>query len=417
MNEPYLFRQRGQTLILVAVAFVALLLFVAVAVDMSNAYAHRRTAQNAADAAALGAAQELGRQINGHYEDDTAIKTELNKFAERNGIADTDGIPGNAINDNVVGYYIDANGERIGEQPIGSVGDVPDHALGVEAIAHIQAPTFFGGVLGLSGLPLRAEAAVQFQAACSSGDCVLPIAVHAMGFTGGDPSQGIPGFIEGECYNLWDGDGPGNFGWLNWSTKGFSCPAEIGDDCSAECLRYNMDPASCTRNGELEIQVGNLIGGTTGVKNANQVRNWLQYYIDNNIVALMVVYDQIVNPGGCGKVVNGVPHGQMYRVAGMGAFQITGYRLSHGKGYVTYDKPGTDPTTCLDFPPCYRMCDENGENCVRCDPDVDGEDCVPCEWLETGDVNRITGIARPYTGGDTGNCHAVGNLLAPRLSK
>lgn len=416
MNEPHLFRQRGQTLILVAVAFVALLLFVAVAVDMSNAYAHRRTAQNAADAAALGAAQELGRQINGHYEDDTAIKRELNKFAERNGIADTDGIPGNEVNDNIVGYYVDANGERIGEQPIGSVGDVPDHALGVEATAHIQAPTFFGGIVGLSGLPLRAEAAVQFQAACSSGDCVLPIAVHAMGFQGGNPSQGIPGFVEGQCYNLWDGEGPGNFGWLNWSTKGFSCPGEIGDDCSADCLVYNLNPDFCTRHGELMINVGDLIGGTTGVKNANQVRNWLKYYIDNEIVALMVVYDQIVNPGGCGKVVNGVPHGQMYRVAGMGAFQITGYRLSSGKGKaVVYDTHGVDPTTCLDFPPCYRRCDENGENCVPCEPGTEG--CIACNWIETGEMNRITGIARPYTGGDAGNCHAVGNLLAPRLSK
>ena len=130
----------------------------------------------------------------------------------------------------------------------------------------------------------------------------------------------------------------------------------------------------------------------------------------------MVVYDRIVNPGGCGKVVNGVPHGQMYRVAGMGAFQITGYRLSSGKGKaVVYDTHGVDPTTCLDFPPCYRRCDENGENCVPCEPGTEG--CIACNWIETGEMNRITGIARPYTGGDAGNCHAVGNLLAPRLSK
>lgn len=404
MNEYQDPRQRGQSIVLVAVAFVALLLFVAVAVDMSNAYAHRRTAQNAADAAALGGAQELGRQINGQtVESDVAIKIEMNRFAQRNGVPDTDENPDNAVNDNVVGYYTDEDGERLaGLPPIGSVGYVPDNAIGVEAITHIRAPTFFGGVLGLSGLPLQAEAAVQFESACSSGDCLLPIAVHAMGFQGG---QGVPQFIEGQCYNLWDGEGPGNFGWLNWSTKGFSCPDF--DDCSADCLDYNMNPAFCTRNDQLTISVGDLLGGTSGVKNADKVRRWLDFYIGrdtgNPIPALMVVYDQIVNPGGCGKMVGGKIQGQLYRVAGLAAFQITGYRLSKGKGWVTYDSPGTDPTTCLDFPPC-QVCDENGQN------------CVPCTW-ETGEYNRITGIARPYTGGDSGNCHAVGNLLAPRLSK
>ena len=127
MEENNDLRQRGQSIILVAVALVALVIFAAIAVDVANTYLHRRTAQNAADAAALAGARDLGRQLNEctmlpdcnidenfwMYSSEFPIMEEMNDFAERNGIEDTDELPGNYINQNVTGYYLTADGLRI----------------------------------------------------------------------------------------------------------------------------------------------------------------------------------------------------------------------------------------------------------------------------------------------------------------
>lgn len=407
------FFECGQSVIIVALLMLALIIFAALAVDGSSAYAHRRTAQNAADAAALGGAQELGRQINGKAESDTAIKVEINDFAERNGILDSDGTPGNAVNDNVIGYYVDQDGAIIaGLAPVGSLGYVPNDAFGVEVVTAITAPSFLGRAAGFDGYPLNAEAAAHFQEACSEGDCILPIAIHADGF---DPDSGLPLFQEGQCYNLWDGAGTGNFGWLNWSVLDFPCGNDVGDDCSSQCLSYNMDPAHCNRDGALEVTLPADIGGTSGIKNASFVRGWLDTYIGRGgtepIIAKIIVYDGTNGAGGCGKKVGGKMHGALYHAVGFASVRITGYRLSKGGGFVEYDIPcseasdittcttpglAADPTGCVDYPS---------------PTDPDGK-----PW-ETGKYNRITGIMVPSVGGESGSCHAVGNLLAPRLSK
>src|SRR5450830_1091808 len=53
--------ESGQILVLLAVGFVALLAFVALAIDGGSVYLDRRSAQNAADAAALAGAYDLAR--------------------------------------------------------------------------------------------------------------------------------------------------------------------------------------------------------------------------------------------------------------------------------------------------------------------------------------------------------------------
>ena len=88
-------KQGGQSIILVAIMALALVALAAMAVDLSNAYFFRRTAQNAADAAALAAAEELAYQRNTlgtkiEQGRTKIIKTSANELAERNGIEDTE---------------------------------------------------------------------------------------------------------------------------------------------------------------------------------------------------------------------------------------------------------------------------------------------------------------------------------------
>jgi len=73
--------EHGQSIVLVALLMGVLLLFVAIAVDLSNAYAHRRQAQNAADSAALAAAGEFGLYLNGEMTGDTGIGAAMRDYA------------------------------------------------------------------------------------------------------------------------------------------------------------------------------------------------------------------------------------------------------------------------------------------------------------------------------------------------
>lgn len=361
-------RQQGQSMVLVAVALVVLVLFVAIAVDASDAYLHRRTAQNGADAAALAGGRELGQQYNSQLYSSSLIKTDMNSFAEKNDIPDTGGSPADILNNNVVGYYLDEEGNRLSEDPIGSpAGDaVLTEARGIEAVTFITAPTFFGGIFGLDGLPVQATAAVVLQPPCGAS-CVVPIATYTMTFTA----------AEGTCYNIWNGDGPGNFGWLNWSLQGSGCD-QGGDTCSSRCLEENLSPNSC-KSGL--IHVGDDAAGTTGDKNSGLVRKVLKYYIDTPEHFTVIVWDVTNEQQGCGHPGNGL----YYHVAGFAEMQLIGYQLAQGGGQI-YD-PIQDPSTCV--------------------------------TLGTGPHggNRLTAYFIQWVDGEPGNCDAAGSLLIPRLVK
>jgi hypothetical protein len=351
-------RQEGQSIVLVAIALLALVIFTAISVDVSNAYANRRLAQNAADGAALAGARRLAYQINTNSFSDPMIKIEMNDFGERNEIEDTDGVPANAVNANVEGFYLNEKGQRTSNTPIGS-GTVPNDAWGIEAITYITAPTFLGGVLGLDGLPLQATAKVILERACGAA-CVVPIATYAIEFTS-----------TATCYNIWNGSGPGNFGWLNWSWQENFCDT---DDCSSPCLVDNLDPATC-RSGF--IRVGDWVAGTTGVSSDSKIKNLLKYYIDTPEEFTVVVWDKTNNQSGCGPW----PNGLHYHVAGFARMQLLGFQLSQGPGY------GHDGTGCvtLGVPP--------------------------------NDGNRLTARFIDWVGGEGGNCKAVGTLRAPKLQE
>jgi hypothetical protein len=407
MNEKDHEKQRGQSIILVAVALVALVIFVALAVDMSDAYYHRRTAQNAADSAALAGGGELARQINRDARSDQRIQTEMNDFAERNDIPDTNGIPGDPVNANVEGYYLDRDRNRI--LRVGT-GSVPDDVWGIEAITYITSPTYFAGIMGVNGLRLNADARVFFGAACGVG-CVVPIATH---------TDTIALLAESEtlkpCVNIWDGDGPGNFGWLNWSWQianpvGGAAPPAIEcktDDCSSNCLAENLEPQEADECTSGWIQVGDWAAGSTGVSNDVKVRHWLDEYIgrehnqwddgvDDPIEFIVpvwgpgynehypmdpsntwVVSGVITDGTGCGKATGSTTmHGMFYNVVGFAKMQLLGYQLSQGQAW----DPWISPSECI----TYGVAPPNGGN-------------------------RITAVFRKWVDGAGGTCDSVSTV-------
>ena len=180
---------------------VILVLFVAITVDVSSAYYNRRTAQNAADGAALAGVSRMATGINKkNAKLDDHIQKDMNDFAERNGIADTDEIwPTRRTTTSKAGTWIPrATGSRASRRWETMYRDtIPDGAYGIEAITHIVAPTYFGGIFGLDGLSLDARAVSLLKQACGS-DCVVPITTDAslLFDANGHPRTG-------ECFNIW----------------------------------------------------------------------------------------------------------------------------------------------------------------------------------------------------------------------
>jgi hypothetical protein len=235
--------------------------------------------------------------------------------------------------------------------------------------------------LGLNGLPIQAESAVVFQGGVCANTCVMPIVTL------------IQEFEEGECYNFWDAiqNVNQNFGWLNWTWNN-----EGACKASAVCLEGNLNPDTCNSG---RIKVDGWVANDGGVSNSVNVRNWLDYYIDNGIPFTVIIYDIAgcnwesppchIPPSdkcGCKETGDGSPDnpaGWGYHVVGFAKFQPTGYFLASGK---------------------------KGGNAYG----DDGSTCVGPE--ETGG-NRITGVFIDWVEGEVGNCTPVGNITAPRVTK
>ena len=128
-----------------AVALLAVLVVALVWIEGSFIHYGGRTAQNAADAAALAGWYELGEILNGMESSEDEIAEVMLDFATRNGIAE---------GDTVVGYYLDAEGARLGL--VGS-GILPD-AGGIEAVVEIRARSPLTGFLGLKGWRVTRQA-------------------------------------------------------------------------------------------------------------------------------------------------------------------------------------------------------------------------------------------------------------------
>jgi hypothetical protein len=372
MNDQDKTRETGQSIILVAVAFLALILFAAIAVDISRAYFDRRSAQNAADAAAWAGGQELGIQRNTknfpNSSEPADIRKAMNDFAQRNGVADSNDDPDDEWNDNVEGYYLvpasvedsepDLPGLAILQEPTLNPPftvhnrRVPDNAVGVLALTHVEAPTFFGGVFGLNDLPISAEAAVSVNIPPCGVTCVVPVATYwytdereFLPSTEPEPwvewGDELPLPSGFNCYNIWNGQGPGNFGWLNWSNQGHTWHE---NDCDTRALEYNLTPNRCIGY----VAIGMWVAGTTGRQNASLIQDELDYWAGTYtrdpqpFIVPLYFYSRGT---GCGP--NG---GAEYKVVGFAKMQLIGYKLPQGDSVDPWVSPERCTTTPGEIP-------------------------------------------------------------------
>ena len=158
-------REEGQMLVLAVLLLVVLIGFLGLVVDVGYAYVQRRFVQNAADAAALAATQELAAGS-----DQLTIWNRIDEYIARN-------TPDGARPMSFHAEYL-PGGQPIMHAP----GSPPAGATGLRVTASEEHATFFSGVVGFYTMTVSAQASgaiVQSPSTCLGG-----YAVWADGRTG-----------------------------------------------------------------------------------------------------------------------------------------------------------------------------------------------------------------------------------------
>jgi hypothetical protein len=228
--------ERGQAMIIMIFAVIGLLAFVALAIDGGNTLTERRRAQNAADASALAGARTLWLQRTASNEFETPVRQSANTAAEANGVDDTDGAPGNQVNENVHAFYTDRSGEPLpGVAEIGALGVIPPAAEGVRVVAKRDFQGFIAGLIGRSSLAADAEATAVIIPPTGCGDfaiyagCTGDCQQNALKTTGASITINGGG-IHSNSDILISGGGQGigiNNGYIEYATECSGCDQKV----------------------------------------------------------------------------------------------------------------------------------------------------------------------------------------------
>ncbi len=206
--------ERGQMIVIVAMALTALVAMAGLVIDGGMALANRRQVQNAADAAALAGTRVLGLDLKWR-----AVNTG-NPSPPPAPFGDTDTAVCDAINDALAyntnrgqtipsidcytgsdnAWYVKFNADKT-ITDLGRVGEgVPALAQGVKVIGNGQSDTFLIGVIGISNITVGANAtALAGPGEPPLGNLMPFVAQNPLGpFIPGEEYQ-IRSEDEGEC--------------------------------------------------------------------------------------------------------------------------------------------------------------------------------------------------------------------------
>ncbi|MFN3928982.1 MAG: pilus assembly protein TadG-related protein [Thermoflexus sp.] len=192
---------RGQALVLLALAFAGMLALLALAIDGGNAYAQRRRAQNAADAAALSATRRL-YEIRRQGGSEADLLLALREAIDAHGAFNVDGQP-----NRFEAEYVDENGNPLA--PVGA-GTIPGNARGVRVTVINRFDAFFAGVFGFDPMEVRALATAVYRLTPACAFALFAendlqaefgwLGVQAGGVhAGGDLTLRWAGVIQGPC--------------------------------------------------------------------------------------------------------------------------------------------------------------------------------------------------------------------------
>jgi hypothetical protein len=350
--------ERGQTIVLVALAFTGLVAFLALVVDGGNIYAQRRQVQNAVDAAAFAGGETMSRPTGSPPTRATngQVRDAIQNYARRNGVDPSTACPTPPC---VKAYYVTQglSGETIIDtrliESYGTSLQVPTTiegrpVIGVHVTADKQFNSFFAGVVGwrtftvASGKPNPAGGGgggggpggdtgvppgtgygvppavvppaggpppVTSNGACCAED-LFPVTIANTAFSdeNGDGLRDMHFEESDPTYNyvIWEKKltAPGNFGYLRW----------LSQEPSATTLAANMNDTS--RSGRWNA--GDWVPSSTGAMNSSDVRREWRERITANCntgnCIVIPIYDQ----------TRGTGSNLEYHILAFARFRVTG---------------------------------------------------------------------------------------------
>src|SRR5438105_4730171 len=99
MKSHHIFAEDGQSLVLVALAFIAVVAIAGLVVDGGRDFAARRESQNASDAAAFAGVRVFTTRTDNSAATEQQILNAINSFALRNGVASTSDVQAYFLDD------------------------------------------------------------------------------------------------------------------------------------------------------------------------------------------------------------------------------------------------------------------------------------------------------------------------------
>src|SRR5262245_61534210 len=97
--------EEGQSMVLIALAFVALLVMAGLVIDGGRDYTARRQSQNASDAAAFAGAEVLAARTGNGLSDDRKVRDAIYAYALNNGVSATSDVVANYTRFGLTGVY------------------------------------------------------------------------------------------------------------------------------------------------------------------------------------------------------------------------------------------------------------------------------------------------------------------------
>jgi len=206
--------ERGQAIVLVALALVGLLAIGGLAIDGGRLYQSRRQVQNAADASALAGARVILDGVCSGGADRSAVSAAIQDFARQNGVDIT------SPDATYVYQYVDGNENVL----IPTTAKVPVGTKGISITVLLTETTSFMRIVGWDEMqaPASAMAMVGPVTQLPAGGNLLPVAVPDDVVIGLPPGTDFDidndrycNLHSGEC--IGDvGDSSAERGWLNF---------------------------------------------------------------------------------------------------------------------------------------------------------------------------------------------------------
>ncbi len=221
-------KERGQALVIVVIAIVALVAAVGLAIDGGRNHSERRQAQNAADAAVMAGTRILADYIvncaDGSVANDNTVAAALVDLARQNGVDHF------APNADVQAWYVDMNETRLGQ--VGWGGGIPNGATGIEATLVVTEPATFMRVVGREDIVAAGHAMAMAGPINYLGGGMLPIGV---------PLEVVNALEEDEHFHMMDNVKKGGGGFCR-DMAGTDCigdPSTGADTSNRGWLNFN----------------------------------------------------------------------------------------------------------------------------------------------------------------------------------